>query len=122
MTEAARRSHSAILSMQMQVRHANSEVKDALDEIRSTMPRIQAEVVDELCSTFKQRALTEITEREAESKCQRADEVEELALQHGNQVKHVSSLFVGITGLSQSPISPLKCTLTLSLHDRSNVK
>ena len=108
--------------MQMQVRHANSEVKDALGEIRRTMPRIQAEVVDELCSTFKQRALTEITEREAESKCQRTDEVEELALQHGNQVKHVSSLFVGITGLSQSPISPLKCTLTLSLHDRSNVK
>lgn len=90
LTEAKRRSYSALLSMQTQVKQANSAVKDTLCDINSTITRLKDEVVKELCLKFKQRALTEREAIQAESKCQRGDELEELALQHENQVKHVS--------------------------------
>lgn len=79
-----------MLSMQTQVKQANSAVKDTLCDINSTITRLKDEVVKELCLKFKQRALTEREAIQAESKCQRGDELEELALQHENQVKHVS--------------------------------
>ncbi|EJK73932.1 hypothetical protein THAOC_04421 [Thalassiosira oceanica] len=109
LTEAKRRSYSALLSMQTQVKQANSAVKDTLCDINSTITRLKDEVVKELCLKFKQRALTEREAIQAESKCQRGDELEELALQHENQVKHL-----------QDTISNLEASLA-STTDETNI-